>query len=198
MNNFKKYFAEGLLIVFSVLFALLINKLFEDYKTNKKKTVAIDSLRKELYRNSSILENWKEQHIEIRNRINEVIEGKNDSLKTELMKQNYLNLGVLTENESLIDAILTNTAWESAKSTGIIAEFDFETTQKLTYVYSMQDVLTNRTIAKILDFYFDTNTHNMENIDQSLVQFQLRFWELTGQEELMENLYTEAIKELKK
>ncbi|USD24947.1 hypothetical protein [Flagellimonas marinaquae] len=198
MNNFKKYFAEGLLIVFSVLFALLINKLFEDYKTNKKKTVAIESLRKELYRNSAILKNWKEQHIEIRNRINEVIEGRNDSLKTELMKYNYLNLGVLTKNESLIDAILTNTAWESAKSTGIIAEFDFETTQKLTYVYSMQDVLTNRTIAKIMDFYFDTNAHNMENIDQSLVQFQLRFWELTGQEELIGNLYTEAIKELKK
>jgi hypothetical protein len=62
----------------------------------------------------------------------------------------------------------------------------------------MQDVLTNRTIAKIIDFYFDTNAHNMENIDQSLVQFQLRFWELTGQEELIGNLYTEAIKELKK
>lgn len=198
MKNLKKYFVEGLLIVFSVLFALLINKLFEDHKTNEKKQVAIESIRKELYRNSSILNNWKVQHLEIRNRLNEIIEGKNDSLKSELLKYNYLNLGVLTNNEVLIDAIMTNTAWESAQSTGIIAEFDFETTQKLTYVYSMQDVLVNRTISKILDYYFDTNAHNMENIDLSLVQFQLRFSELTGQEELMTNLYIEALRETEK
>lgn len=198
MKNIKKYFAEGLLIVFSVVFALFINKIFDDYKTNNKKTIAIESIQKELYRNSSILQNWKEKHIKVRNRITEVIEGRNDSLKTELLKYEFLNLGVLTNNESLIDAILTNTAWESAKSTGIISEFNFETTQKLTHVYSMQEVLTDRTIAKILDYYFDTNAHNMENIDQILLQFQLRFWELTGQEELMTDLYKEAIDEVKK
>ena len=164
MKNTKKYFSEGLLIVFSVLFALFINKLFDDYKTNKKKTIAIESIQKELYRNSSILGNWKEQHIKIRNRITEIVEGRNDSLKTELLKYEFLNLGVLTNNESLIDAILTNTAWESAKSTGIISEFDFETTQKLTHVYSMQEVLTDRTIAKILDYYFDTEyTHYLDD-----------------------------------
>ncbi|NNC71134.1 MAG: hypothetical protein HKN90_09965 [Flavobacteriaceae bacterium] len=198
MKNVKKYVAEGLLIVFSVLFALFINKLFDDYKTNKKKNIAIESIQKELYRNSAILDNWKEQHIKIRNRITEIVEGQNDSLKTELLKYKFLNLGVLTNNESLIDAILTNTAWESAKSTGIISEFDFETTQKLTHVYSMQEVLTERTIIKILDYYFDMNAHNMENIDQILIQFQLRFWELTGQEELMNNLYKEAISQTTK
>lgn len=197
MKNIKNYFAEGLLIVFSVLFALFINKLFDDYKTNKKKTIAIESIQKELYRNSSILGNWKERHIKIRNRITEIVEGRNDSLKAEILKNEFLNLGLLTNNESLIDAILTSTAWESAKSTGIISEFDFETTQKLTHVYSMQEVLTERTMAKILDYYFDTSAHNMENIDQILIQFQLRFRELTGQEELMVNLYNEAIKQAK-
>ena len=52
MKNLKKYFAEGLLIIFSVLFALFINKLFDDYKTNQKKTVAIESIQKELSQNS--------------------------------------------------------------------------------------------------------------------------------------------------
>jgi hypothetical protein len=113
--------------------------------------------------------------------------------KTELLKYEFLNLGVLTNNKSLIDAILTSTAWESAKSTGIISEFDFETTQKLTHVYSMQELITEVTIAKIIDYYFEASTHKMENIDRVLVQFQLRFWELTGQEELMIDLYKQAI-----
>jgi hypothetical protein len=193
MKDIKKYLAEGVLIVFSVLFALFINKLFDDYKTNESKTIAIESIRKELHRNAGILKNWKEQHIEVRNRITDILEGRNDSLKTELLKYEFLNLGVLTNNKSLIDAILTSTAWESAKSTGIISEFDFETTQKLTHVYSMQELITEVTIAKIIDYYFEASTHKMENIDRVLVQFQLRFWELTGQEELMIDLYKQAI-----
>jgi hypothetical protein len=193
MKDIKKYLAEGVLIVFSVLFALFINKLFDDYKTNESKTIAIESIRKELHRNAGILKNWKEQHIEVRNRITDILEGRNDSLKTELLKYEFLNLGVLTNNKSLIDAILTSTAWESAKSTGIISEFDFETTQKLTHVYSMQELITEVTIAKIIDYYFEASTHKMENIDRVLVQFQLRFWELTGQEELMTDLYKQAI-----
>ena len=196
MRKIKKYIGEGLLIVFSVLFALFINKLFDDYKTNKEKTIALKSIQSELNGNASILENWKEHHLKIRNRITDVVEGRNESLKSELLKFDYLNLGLLTNNESLIDAILTSTAWESAKSTGIVSEFDFETTQKLTHVYSMQEELSKKTLAKILDYYFDSEAHRMENIDQILIQFQLRFWELTGQENLLVELYEDAIFEL--
>ena len=195
-TNYKKYLAEGTLIIFSVLFALFINKLFDDYQTNQKKVAALESIEQELLRNQSILKNWKEKHIAIRDRISSILEGESDSLKMELLKFNYLNLGILTDNESLIDAILIDTAWESARSTGIVSEFDFETTQKLTLVYSMQDVLTDRTIAKILDYYFDTNSHDMENLERILVQFQLRFWELTGQEELMMTVYQDALEQL--
>jgi hypothetical protein len=86
MKDIKKYLAEGVLIVFSVLFALFINKLFDDYKTNESKTIAIESIRKELHRNAGILKNWKEQHIEVRNRITDILEGQNDSLENGIIK----------------------------------------------------------------------------------------------------------------
>ncbi len=196
--NFKKYFGEGLLIVFSVLFALFINKTFEDYKVNQQKQIAKESIIKELYRNQAILKNWKKSHIEIRDRISSILRGEADSIKTELQKYDYLNLGILTNNESLIDAIITDTAWESAKTTGIITEFDYETIQKLTYVYSMQKVVKDRTIMSILNYYFTTESHDIKNLDKILIQFQLRFQELTGQEALMMNLYKDAIKQLEK
>ena len=192
----KKYLGEGLLIVFSVLFALFISKAFEDYKTNQKENIAKESITKELYRNQVILNKWKEKHLAIRNRISSMIENQEDSLNVELKKYDYFNLMVLTNNESLIDALLSNTAWESAKTTGIISEFDYETIQKLTNVYDVQEILTERTIMKIMDFLYNTETHNLENLDKSLVQFHLRFWELTGQEESMIFLYKEAINEL--
>lgn len=192
-SNIKNYFGEGLLIVFSVLFALFINKTFEDYKTRQKVAIAKESIVNELKDNQVIIQHWKRRHIEIRDRITVVIEGANDSLKTELKKYNYLNLGLLTDNKSLIDAILLNTAWESAKTTGIISEFDYKTIQKLTQVYTMQEIMTDKTLMKILDYYFNTESHDIENIDKTLVQFQLRFWELTGQEELLSMLYEEAL-----
>ena len=195
-SNFKKYFSDGLLIVFSVLFALFINKTFDKIQTNKKKRVAQESIIKELYRNQAILKNWKQSHIKMRDRITNIIGGKEDSLKMKLAASDYLDLGLLTNNESLIDAFLTNTAWESAQTSGIISEFDYETIQKLTYVYDMQNTLTEHTIMKILDYYFDTESHNMKNVDQILIQFQLRFWELTGQEELMTTLYNDAIEQI--
>ncbi len=193
MKNIKKYLAEGLLIIFSVLFALFINKLFDDHQTNKQKLIALASIKKELVTNEAILSSWKDKHIRVRERITAMVEGRNDSLLGVLKSYDYLNIGVLTNNESLMDAFLTNTAWEAAKTTGIISEFDFETTMKLTHVYNMQQVLTEKTMAKILDYYFDTSSHNMENITKVLTQFQLRFWELTEQEELMVHLYKEAI-----
>jgi len=194
--NIRKYLAEGILIVFSVLFALFINKLFDDYKTAQKKKIAIESIEKELYRNQAILKRWKEKHTAIRDRIAGIISNEADSLKAELNKYDHLNLGVLTNNESLIDAILVNTAWESAKTTGILAEFDFETMQKLTHVYTMQTVVMEKTLSEILDYYFDVSTHDLKKLDQIMVQFHLRFRELTGQEQLLTHLYSDAIKQI--
>lgn len=193
----KSFLAEGFLIVFSVLFALFINKLYEDGKIRHKKEIALESIEKELYQNANSIKRWKDRHVAIRDRITDVIEGRKDSLKQAMQTYKYLNLGLLTDNEALINSILTNTAWESAKATGIIAEFDFETTQSLTHVYSMQEVLMDRTLAKILDYYFDTQSHDMEQLDKILIQFQLRFWELTGQEVLMEQLYQKALEDVK-
>jgi hypothetical protein len=192
--KFKKYLGEGTLIIFSVLFALFINKAFESYQTYKRKQVALESIEMELYRNQAIMKRWKGKHIAIRDRLIALTNGEEDSLKQVMASKNYLDLGLLTTDESLMDALLTNTAWESAKQTGIIAEFDFETIQKLTLVYKMQGVLTDRTLAKILDYYFDTSSHDMEKLDQVLIQFQLLFGELSGQEILMVTLYDEALK----
>ena len=193
----KKYIADGLLIVFSVLFALLINKIYDDYQTTRKKNFALESIRQELSQNLTILQTWKERHSAIGNLLSQLNEGKNDSLKQQFLDYSHFNLGLLTNGESLINEIMINTAWETSRTTGIISEFDFETTEKLTYVYLMQEVMMDRTLNNIIDLYFDMETQKMENLDQVLIQFELRFGELIGQEFLLEHLYTEAIKHLK-
>lgn len=195
-STFKRYLGEGLLIVFSVLFALFINKLVDDSKTQDKKEIAISGISNELYRNQAIIQRWKKHHISIQNRTDELLKGKKTDLRDSLESYEYLNLSLLTNEQSFVDAIITNTAWESAKSTGIISEFDFETTQKLTHVYAMQDVLMDRTLMEIIDLYFDSDSHDLSQLDKTLLLLQLRLSELVGQEYLMEELYAKAIKAL--
>lgn len=195
-KSFGKYLGEGFLIVFSVLFALFINNLAENRQTKKKKRTALESIRKELYKNDSIVGVWRTQHAKISKRIQDLIQGKNDSLKNKLLEYDNLELRLLTDNKSLIEAVLSNTAWESAKSSGIVSEFDFDTTQSLTAAYSMQKVMTDETVMKILDLYFDRESHDMDNLMPTLYQFGLRFYELVGQEYLMDQLYNAALEDL--
>ncbi|MEP3211083.1 MAG: hypothetical protein ABJN95_17990 [Maribacter sp.] len=191
--NIKKYISDGLLIVFSVLFALFINKIAERMDMQTRKETALTSIRSELYRNSGVIAMWNEKHGAIQNRLDSLITGKNDSLMKVMLQNDYLDLGILTNQQSLIEAVLSDTAWESAKAAGIVSQFDFDTTQKLTNVYKMQTVLMDDTVRSILDLYFSRESHKMDDMDATLFQFHLRFHELVGQEILMKQLYDEAI-----
>ncbi len=53
--DFKKYLGEGVLIFFSVLFALFINKTYEKAKTNRNKNNAIKQIKTELIDNQKKL-----------------------------------------------------------------------------------------------------------------------------------------------
>ena len=195
-RSIRNYFIEASLIIFSVLFALFINKLAENAKTNTRKKVAIESIKKELYRNSDIIDHWIKKHVDMRDKLNAILEGRNDSLKNAFHDYPYLNIDLLTNGTGIMDAFLTNTAWETAQSTQILSEFDFQLIQQLTYTYSMQETITEHTMLNIINFYYSTESHQMENLDTTLMQLLLRFWELTAQEELLKQFYQEALKQL--
>jgi uncharacterized protein YcbK (DUF882 family) len=95
--------------------------------------------------------------------------------------------------EALLVTTYQKLPWETAKTTGIIGEMDFETTQKLTEVYLLQDVISKKTLGQLNKFLFDPGAHDMDKIDPTLIQLHLRLWELTGQENLLEDLFKEIL-----
>ena len=195
-NPLKKYLAEGLLIVFSVLFALFINKLSDDYKTRKQKVIALQSIKSELYRNAAIVADWRKKHAKVLGRLDSILQGKNDSLKAKLQGTDFLDFGMLTNEQSLIDATLTDTAWEAAKSTEIISEFDFESVQNITQAYKVQNILMEKTVTGMVGLFFDPVILDNQNLEMTLIQFNLRFGELVGQERTLEQLYEDAIQSI--
>ena len=97
------------MIIFSVLFALLINKLYNDYQISKQKEIALSSIKQEIIQNKKLIGYWQSKHFPLKEKIDTLVEGKNDSLKNELEKYKYFNLAVLLENGTLVDALLANT-----------------------------------------------------------------------------------------
>jgi len=196
-TNLKKYIVDGLLIVFSVLFALTINKLAENYQTEKRKKIAINNIKSELKNNSKVVKEWNVKHLEIKQRLGDILKGKNDSLKSQLLAGNSLHFEVLTNKKGFINSLMTNTAWETAKTTGIISEFDFETTQRLTYTYALQNIITEKSSIKIINLLYDSMGKEIDKKNTILIQLYTQISDLVSQEQELENLINNTIKDLK-
>jgi hypothetical protein len=193
----RKYAIEAFLIVFSVLLALFLNKVFENQKVNRQERIARESLVRELTHNLRVTEDILRLHNSILTRIDS-IEGVPDSDLGQLFSNQHLDLGKLTGGESLMKELLTSTGWETARSTGIIAEFEYSEVENLTKVYALQDIVLNKTLAGIAEVLFKTETHDPTNIEATLLQLRLRFHELVGQENILIPSYKAAVNDLRK
>ena len=190
--NYKKYLGEGLLIVFSVLFALFINKAYEDAKTNRNKTNAIKQIKAEFFDNQKILKDWMVEHKAILDNLNNLIENKNDSIQILAENKSYLPIQVILDNKNLIVKPLSNSAWSSAKSIGIISEFDFKTLQSISETYELQQFIMDTSIEKIAERLF-LKSNDIENTKGVMIELRLRFQNLLGQEYRLRDLYKETI-----
>ena len=193
----RKYAIEAFLIVFSVLLALFLNKVFENQKINEQERVAKESLVRELTHNLRVTKDILRLHKNILTRLDSAKDLPDSGLE-HLFPNQRLDLARLIGGESLMKELLTSTGWETARSTGIIAEFDYSEVENLTKVYTLQDVVLNKTLAGIVEVLFRTETHDPANIEATLLQLRLRFNELVGQENILVSIYEEAVKDLRK
>ncbi len=173
---------EGLMIVFSVLFALFISQLADNRKVRNQKELAIDYIYRELKDNKETLERWVIKHQKARERISRMVRNPMDSTRLSIFAKGQPNYSPITEGESLIDALLGDTAWESAKATQIVSQFDFAVVQDLTRIYGLQKVIMEGSVNKFTDVYFDRESQDPAHLQTTLVQLELVMNELVGQE----------------
>ncbi len=193
--NFKKYFGEGLLIVFSVLFALFFNKTYEDAKTKKDKKNALKQIKAEVLDNQNTLNEWIIDHDSIILNLNELIESDNESIQIIAKNSKNIQIPIILNNKNLLDKSLSNSAWSSAHSIGIISEFDFKILQNISQVYELQQNIIDVSIDQIAERIFMEFT-NVEKANAFLIELKIRFQNLQGQEYRLRELYKETIQVL--
>ena len=195
MKNYKKYIAEVLLIVFSVLFALFISKVSEDAKTEKTKANALAQIQSELSDNQRILGDWMKAHKSIVENLKVLIEQDKDSIARIVEQNGYVPMTIILDKQSLIEEPLSKSAWDSAQSIGILSEFDFETLQSISQCYELQDYIMKTSIDRIVEQYFEKST-NINATKNFLIGLKLRFENLQGQEFTLKRIYRETLKRL--
>lgn len=192
-GNFKKYFGEGILIVFSVLFALMINRTSENIKTERDKNNALNQIKTELIENQKILKDWMITHKGIVQKLNNAI--ANDSIINIAHENSLIPIEVMFYKNSLIREPLSNSAWNSAQSIGVVSEFDFEILQKINQTYDYQKFIREKSIDVILERYLQKAT-DIENTKKLLIELRVRFQLLQGLETTLKQLYSVTIESM--
>ena len=189
----KKYFAESALIVFSVLFALLINKLFDDYQQEQRAQEALQAIKQEIVRNQRVLSGCTKSHKEVLEKIVEYNQSGDIELKQTITENGHFDFSKISEQGSLVNATLIDASWQTAINIGVLKDVDYETLEAITRAYELQEIINDRTLQSIINFYFQPSTHSSEHVEDTLMQLQLRFLELTGQEVVLGGLYANAL-----
>ena len=188
-KDWLRLLLEGLLIVFSVLLALYLNQRAAQKDLREQKNSALASLEREVNRNARVIEDWQQLHSKILERIKALRQPESDSLRSLLIRDGQVQLSVITMDQSVAQANLNHTAWQTAQSTNILSELEYELVEELTQTYALQEMVMQETLARIINLFFERQTHNADHIEASLLQFELLFTEMVGQEYILAQSY---------
>jgi hypothetical protein len=192
-RNLSGLLVESALIVFSVLFALFIDRATETAKTGRQKRVALERMQHELLANHQLLTDVLVRHRRVVRNLNRVLGNERDSLRTKLLQKGYIDFMLLSDGQSIYPRLPTSTSWEAALSTGIVAELDYGVVEALTLVYSSQEFITGKTFQNIVDDLYDVEAANPE---RKLLKLKLEFEELIAQEESLRERIRAALKRM--
>lgn len=157
VKELKRLLIESALIVFSVLFALFINRLAENQKTQQQKQIALERIVQEMQKNRVMIDSAENLHREVLVRRQQAAANERDSLRSTLARRGYFDrevLGILLGRRTFLPEIPKNTSWNAALTTGIIAEFDYEVVAALTEVYDFQKLMTEEILASVLEIFY--------------------------------------------
>ena len=98
----------------------------------------------ELSENEKLIQKMISLHDEVIQRLNAAIKNPNDTIVLRIAADGYLNYRLLARGESLFPRYPSRTAWDAAKSTGIISEFDYEIIEACEGAYGTQEMSSKR------------------------------------------------------
>jgi len=177
--------------VFSVLFALFIDRMARNTETNQQKRKALARILQEVSETEKLIQQLISRHDSVIQNLDAAIGNQHHPVREQIARDSYLDYRLLANGKSLFPRYPSRTSWDAAKSTGIISEFDYETIEACEGVYGQQEIIVSNTLPKIVDDLFNLDSSQVE---LKLIKFRSKFVEIRNQEKTLHGLLQEAIR----
>jgi len=191
-KNFKKAFYEFTLIVFSVLFALFINEMRNNFIEKKNTQTLIENIKLEIKTNKEFASDLSAYHKNCLKRIRNAY--NQDSLESVFFEAEVFEIGTVAPS-GIIQGDFKHIAWDVAVQEKISSRIDFETSKILFEVYNQQQTV-NATIDNILNIISTREALRKNLLLETFTLFGMEMQLLHGQEEYLLNKYNEALEAL--
>lgn len=190
--NIGKVAFESGLIVFSVLLALFLNEVREQFKQQETKDHALQMIKVELQNNLTTLNQWLPYH-------KDVLQNFEQSLKLDkqgLVLDNQYAYISQQMPEGVIRAVLDDSSWEAIKQSAVSSTLDVDTLFALSKTYKIQHQGVESTLKRILAILYSREAVSEGELQQTLLLLRNAFQELIAQEIYLIQVYQDVIKDL--
>lgn len=193
-ENLLRLGFESLLIVFSVMFALMLDeyRVARNLEANTNK--ALSNIKQEVAANLKVVENWHEYHMQVRANIEEILDLK-EIPENEFIKNGEVHFFKVFP-KGVVQELIDDSAWLAFKSSESFSTLDFETQITLSKVYKLQDLGVQRSLQLILNDISSREFLELHLLKQNIVILRRHFAEISSQEKFLIYHYKKTLKHL--
>ncbi|PWT70852.1 MAG: hypothetical protein C5B59_19440 [Bacteroidetes bacterium] len=165
VRGWKEYLGESLLIIFSVLLALILTELINQWHESKETSQIIRDIRNELSENRAKETDQLAYQQKVLSNIDSAL--NNLAFQQLIVTHGEFNLKLIAP-DGLLHRYLTDIAWQIAKQKNIESRIGLPDLSLLTHIYQEQErvMRSEDELAKVL---FDRASRNSENIRITLI-----------------------------
>jgi hypothetical protein len=194
-NSIFKYLIELIIVAFGVFLGVYFSNINAENKVKTEKDKSLTIIVKELEYNQQSLESYIEYHENIKIQIDSITPTLSEEDKfSNFATTNKFNHNNIKGWNGFRFARLQKTAFDGAKISGIMKEFDIELIQKISSIYTLQDTYVAFGTS-ILTKAIDTNSST--KIIDFIGLIQLMTSDLLFLEKQVNDELKKAIAELK-
>jgi len=190
-KEIKEYIVQVILILFSVVLGLYLNKKIEDRNERKEAEKLFSLIKQDLADNRLLLLDWQPYHKEISENLRDSI---GSATFIDAFVDNRHSIARLMTRGTFMERTPSYDAWEMAKSNPILMNIGYDKMFLLSKIYNQQ-LDTFDPVKEIYKLYNSTGFNTSEHAKENLQILQTHLQELEGRESLLIQYYDQAFEE---
>ena len=149
VRNWKEYFGDSILIIFSVALAIILTEVFNKIHEKQQTREILHELRQELISNEGSEEIQYKYHMQVMKNIDSALH--DDNFRRRFIDSGRIHLSVIAP-QGVLRKDLNDVAWQVARQNNIFSKINLETYSLLTDIYNQQQRITKSEdeIGKVL------------------------------------------------